>query len=294
MSEKISAAFPFTSQFIEIDGSKIHYIEEGQGDPMLFLHGMPTSNYLWRNIIPRLSEVAHCIAPDLIGMGKSSKPDISYTIFEHIHYIEQFINLKQLTRITMVLHGWGSVIGFYLAHKYPERIKALAFYESYLGPAASSEMLSLLVQQLAVNLKNSKASYKAIVEDNFLINQLLPAAVIRELSAEELAHYAAPFQTKASRKVLWQYVQDLPKENGPIEVVNLIRDYSEWLMTCSQPKLFMYGVPGFMTPIATVVWARQHLPHLTTVDLGEVLHFAQETEPRIFADTLYKWYKALL
>lgn len=110
MSNNISPEFPFESKYIKIQSSNIHYIDEGTGDPILFLHGNPTSSYLWRNIIPFLTPHGRCIAPDLIGMGKSDKPDIDYRFFDHVKYIEGFIEKMELKNMTLVLHDWGSAL----------------------------------------------------------------------------------------------------------------------------------------------------------------------------------------
>jgi len=293
--QTISASCDFDSHFLPVLNEKIHYYDEGSGDPMLFLHGVPTSAYLWRNTIPVLKKTARCIAPDLIGMGKSSKPAAcTYRIFDHINYMDAFISQLALDRITLVLHGWGSLVGFDFARRHPGKIKALVFYESYIKPETHWNELSLPVQQLATLLRNPKASHRAIVEQNYLIEKLLPRAAIRHLSDEEMAHYRAPFLTPASRAPLWQYVQDLPLgTKEPEDVVALIENYSKWLQKTSIPKLMLYAVPGFITPIATVSYAKQHLKNLTMVALDDALHFAQETMPLQFAKAILSWYQAL-
>ena len=284
------ATLPFKSEYVNVHGSKIHYIQSGKGDPILFLHGMPTSNFLWRNIIPVLAEQAHCIAPDLIGMGKSDKPDIEYNLLDHIKYIEGFIKALNLRHITLVVHGWGSVIGFNYAANHEKNIKGLAFYESQVRAAVRWDMLSLLEQQLASMLKNKQSSYKAVVENNFFIDKLLPRSVLRELTEEEMAYYREPFKDAKSRKVLWQFVLDRPFGDGPDEITQLIDDYSKWLQKTSVPKLMMYTIPGFITPVSTIMWCKEHFPNLTIVDLGEGLHFIQETNPQVFAEALAEWY----
>jgi len=285
----VSAECKYPSNYLTIQGSKIHYIEDGTGDPVIFLHGMPTSSYLWRNIIPSLSDKARCIAPDLIGMGASDKPAIEYTIFDHIKYIEGFIEALDLENITFVLHGWGSVVGFDYARRHENKIKALAFFESHVRPTTDWDMLSLPVQHLAMMLKRPGASYHAIVEQNYLINKLLPNGVLRKLSEEELEQYRKPFPDPESRKPLWQYVQDLPLGGGN-GVVALIEKYSQWLQRAPQPKLMMYAIPGFITTMATVQWVKQHIPNLTVVELQNALHFAQESVPDAFSHALRDWY----
>src|SRR3990167_5015514 len=126
--QHVSDEYHYSANFVSVKGSKMHYIQAGAGDPMLFLHGMPTSSYLWRNILPALADRALCIAPDLIGMGASGKPDIDYTVFDHIEYIEGFIQALALRNITLVLHGWGSVIGLDYARRHAHNVRGIAFY----------------------------------------------------------------------------------------------------------------------------------------------------------------------
>lgn len=276
-----------------VKDANIHYVEMGEGDPILFLHGMPTSSYLWRNIMPALSDQARCIAPDLIGMGQSDKPDIAYTIHDHIDYMSAFLDQLDLKNLTLVLHGWGSVVGFELARRHPEKIKAIAFYESHIKPVTNWSDLSLPVQQFAALLKNKKASYHAIVDQNYLIKKLLPSGVVRKLTEEEMKHYEQPFQTKESRKPLWQYVNDLPVGNGPDDVVDLIQRYSDWLTTTTFPKLMLYAMPGFITTMDMVCWGRDHLASLTMISLEDAMHFAQESDPEGFSSALKNWYETL-
>src|ERR671918_2371156 len=132
--QEISAAFPFESHYVEVAGSKMHYVDEGEGDPILFLHGNPTSSYLWRNIIPHVTPVGRAIAPDLIGMGRSDKPDIEYRFFDHAKYIEGFIEKTKLKDITLVVHYWGSGLGFYYAMRNEDKIRGIAFMEAILIP----------------------------------------------------------------------------------------------------------------------------------------------------------------
>ena len=134
ISAEISADFPFSPNCVDVGGSRMHYVDEGEGDPILFLHGNPTSSYLWRNIIPHTAPLGRCLAPDLIGMGKSDKPDIDYGFFDHVKYIEGFIEALGLKNITLVVHDWGSALGFHYARRHEGNVKGLAFMEAILGP----------------------------------------------------------------------------------------------------------------------------------------------------------------
>jgi haloalkane dehalogenase len=128
--QDISADFPYKSKYIEVHGSRIHYVDEGSGDPILFLHGNPTSSYLWCNVIPHVASLARCIAPDLIGMGKSDKPDIEYRFLDYAEYLEGFIDEMGLRNITLVVHDWGSALGFHFAMRHESNVKGLAFMEA--------------------------------------------------------------------------------------------------------------------------------------------------------------------
>jgi len=268
------------SKYIEVKGSKIHYLEQGSGDPILLIHGMPTSSFLWRNIMPPLAEHGRCIAPDLIGMGDSDKPDIDYRVFDHIDYIEGFVKAMNLKNITLVVHGWGSVIGFAIASRHPELFKALAFFEAHVRPTTDWNMLSLPVQQLATLLNRPGASYRAIVQQNYLIKKLLPHGIIRSLSEEDYAVYKKPFPTDDTRQVLWQYVQDLPLGDGPKDVIDLIQGYSKWLKKTPIPKLMLYAMPGFITTVATVQWARDHFKNMQLIGLDDALIFSNKNDYR--------------
>lgn len=286
--------FPYESKYANVLGSKIHYIEQGSGDPIVFLHGIPTSNYLWRNIIPALASYGHCIAPDFIGMGKSDKPDIPYRIFDHIHYIERFIDALGLQKVTLVVHGWGSVVGFDFAARHPSRVKALAFTEGFLRGVDRWDMVALPAQELLSILKSPDKGYKAIVEQNYLLEKALPAMLLQKLEPQAIEYYRAPFLTPESRRPLWQYLKDLPLPDGPDDVKVLIKHYMRQLKKMSIPKLMIYTVPGFITPMGIVNWARIHLPNLKLVEIGEGLNYPQETDPVAVSEALVEWYKEIV
>lgn len=284
----ISDKYPFKSHFIDVDGAKMHYIDEGKGDPIVFLHGIPTWSYVWRNIIPILSKTNRCIAPDLMGMGKSDKPDIEYTIFQHNEYIEKFIEKLGLKNITLVLHGWGSVPGFHYAMKHQDNVKAIVFYESHVRATIHWDMLSLPVQEFASIFNNREKSHDMVINENFFINTALPSGMLRDLTPEEIKNYLEPYKSPESRKPLWQYVLDLPT-GKETDVVEMIRGYSMKLRESDIPKLMFYAVPGFITTIDTVQWCKDNIKNLDIVDLGEAMHFAQESDPELFAHEIQKW-----
>ena len=287
-AEHISADFPYASHFVDVYGSQMHYIEQGEGDPILFLHGVPTSSYVWRNVIPHLATLGRCIALDLIGFGKSDKPPIQYTVFDHIKYVEKFIEVLKLKKMMLVLHGWGSIIGFDYAMRHEDKCKGLVFYEAYLRSLHSSDV-SLPYQEQVLFWQGEEHSNDLVTNGAFFIDKTLPQGMIRSLSDKEMAYYREPFQQPGSEKPLRQYLQDIKLGNGQNEVEKLISSYSKKLIKSSLPKLMLYSMPGFVTTIATVKWAKEHLPNLEIVDVGEALHYAQENNPTLMGEAISIW-----
>jgi haloalkane dehalogenase len=284
----ISEKYPFESHYAPIKGHKIHYIEEGKGSPILFLHGVPTWSYLWRNIIPGLSSSGRCIAPDLIGFGLSDKPEIDYTIFDHIDYIEAFIERLHLENITLVMHGWGSVIGFHYAMRHPENVKGLVFMEGHIRPVIERDMVALPVQERS-SILHHEAGKDIIINSNYYVNKSIPMGTMRKLSKDELAYYQKPFEEPGAGKPIWQFLQDLPTSNKKTPVVELIEVYSKKLQTSDIPKLMLYGFPGFNTTIETVAWAREHFNQLTVVEIEDTLHYIPESQPDEVSKTIRDW-----
>lgn len=289
---RIPSAFPYESKYVDVYGSKMHYIEQGSGDPILFLHGIPASSYIWRNIIPHLSNLGRCIAPDLIGMGKSDKPDIEYSIEDHIRYIGEFINKLGLKRIVFVLHEWGSIIGFHYAMHHEANCKALAFYESYLRPM-NGESLSLPFQEHIMSIENSEITFNALTNGTGYVDQVMPQTMIRPLSNEEIAYYREPFLNNSAEKVLQTYLNELPRGDGTSKADQLIAEYSNRLVESYLSKLMLYSIPGYITTIATVMWAKENLHNLEIAEVGEELHYAQESNPVLMGETISVWLQSL-
>lgn len=281
------------SKYVTVLGSKIHYLEQGEGDTILFLHGIPTSSYLWRNVIPPIAKQGRCIALDLIGMGKSDKPNIPYRVFDYIRYVEGFIEALQLEKITFVLHEWGSVIGFDYAMRHESNVKALIFYESHLRPITTWEMLALPVQELTSMLNAIDRSTDLILNSNYYMEKIFPAGMLRKLTKDEADEYSKPFQTPQDRRLLLQYLNDFPIGKKSTDVNTLIADYSDKLKKSRIPKLMLYTIPGFNTTVDTLVWAKENLKNVFLADVGEDLHYAQESNPELMSDKIIRWLKAL-
>jgi len=176
----ISAEFPYESQFANVLDSNMHYVETGEGDPIIFLHGNPTSSYLWRNILPFSARYGRSIAVDLIGMGQSDKPDINYTFDDHYAYLKTFINHLGLNNITLVVHDWGAALGFNYARQHPNKVKAIAFMEGALPPglpASSLMALSEPQREFFSLLRDPVTGPELVIKQNFFIEQALPNAI---------------------------------------------------------------------------------------------------------------------
>jgi haloalkane dehalogenase len=280
------------SHYVEVLGSKMHYIEDGSGDPVLFLHGIPASSYLWRNVIPYISPLSRCIAVDLIGMGKSDKPNLLYSIDDHIKYIEKFIEALDLKNVTLVMHGWGSIIGFNYAIQHEKNCKGIVFYESYLRPFNKDDV-SLPYQEQITFLDQQKNIMDLVTNTTYFIDKILPQSMMRPLTEEEMMHYRSPFLQEGAGKPLTQYMRELPRSSGQNPVDTLIAAYSKKLMTSELPKLMLYSIPGFITTIATAIWAKDNLPNIELMEVGEELHYAQESNPRLMAETISVWLQSI-
>jgi len=275
---------------INVLDSSMHYVQAGHGgQTMLFIHGMPTSSYVWRHVLPHLADRGTCIAPDLIGMGQSGKPNTQYTFKDHARYLEAFIQALDLNDIILVMHGWGSIVGMQYAMANPDNIAGVVFSEAHIRPLESWEMLALPIQELASLLEDPKKAYQAIVKDNYFMDVLLPHCVMRELSDAEKATYTKPFARPGDRLLLWQYVQELPLGQSDSPITQLIASYTTWLEQSSIPKLILYAMPGFATSVSSVSWALAHWPKTTAIDLPDALHLAQESCPHLFVDGMVDW-----
>jgi haloalkane dehalogenase len=292
-NQSISADFPYPSHYLEVHGSNLHYLDEGAGDPILFLHGNPTSSYLWRNIIPYVTPLGRGIALDLIGMGKSDKPDIEYRFFDHVQYVEGFIEKLRLKNLTLVIHDWGSALGLHYAMRHEETIKGIALMEAILLPVPSWEAFPAGAREMFQAFRTPEVGWDLIVNQNLFVEQVLPGAIVRTLTEEEMNHYREPFTGPQYRKPLWRWPNELPIEGHPADVVEVVATYNARLQQSDLPKLLFYATPGAIMQAPVVEWCRQNLNNLKTVDIGPGIHFLQEDNPHLIGSELANWYKRL-
>lgn len=265
----------------KIFGSRMSYVEEGSGDPIVFLHGNPTSSYLWRNIIPFALDFGRCIAPDLAGMGDSEKlansgPE-SYTFSEHRRYLDALLaHLEVKENVTFVVHDWGSALGFDWANRHRDQVKGLVYMEALVCPLEWDDW-----PEVARNVFQgfrSPGGESMILEKNIFVERLLPLSVIRELTEAEMAVYRRPYlQTGESRRPTLTCPRQIPIANEPEDVAVVVTDYSQWLSSSQLPKLFVNADPGM------ILLGRQRefcrlWPNQEEVTV-KGLHFIQEDSP---------------
>ena len=287
--KEISAEFPFESKYLDVKGSKIHYIEEGKGDPILFLHGNPTSNYLWRNIIPHLASQGRCIAPDLIGMGKSGKPDIDYGFHDTYDYLDAFIKKLGLKNVTLVLHDWGSGMGFHYANLNRDNIKAIAFMEAMYDAPTTFDMPASIRTGLKI-MRTPGLGWLMVNVANMFITKMLPDMILRDLTDEEMKYYAEPYPTIKSRKPLLAWPNAVPFDGGkPKDIAKAVASWNKWLFETELPKLCFYVSPGVAIKEKDITIIKEGMKNLKLIHLGEGLHFIQEDYPHQIGENLAEW-----
>src|SRR5712691_2129435 len=248
----ISAAFPYQKKRQQVLGLEMAYVDEGQGDPIVFLHGNPTFSYIWRNIMPHVEALGRIIAPDLIGMGDSQKlPESgpgSYTFVEHRRYVDALLEaLGVRERITFVVHDWGSALAFDWARRHPDAVRGIAYMEATVKPYTWSEYpgaAGKIFQAL-----RSPAGEQMVLEQNSFIEFNLPAGIVRKLSEEEMNEYRRPFaEPGEGRRPTLTWPRQLPIDGEPADVTEIVTAYGEWLSQSPVPKLFIQGDPGRLQP----------------------------------------------
>ncbi len=302
----INPQLAYTKSYTKVNGKNMAYIEVGRGDPIVFLHGNPTSSYLWRNIIPYLEELGRCIAVDLVGFGDSDKVPGSdparYSFFEHRKYIQEFLEVMGATEnVTIVVHDWGSAIGFDWANNNRQRVKAIAYMEAVIKPIAESDLAvnefqsSDLIDFDALltwyRFRGSEGE-DLVLEKNLFVERCLPAFMIRELTDEEMSQYRRPFQQAGEgRRPQLTLARQVPIDGEPEDVFRAVESYSGWMSENTVPKLLIRGDPGMMIAGPMLEYARTwHNQKEVTV---RGVHFIQEDSPDEIGQALTDWYQEL-
>ncbi|MBO9395107.1 haloalkane dehalogenase [Shimia sp. R9_2] len=292
----MSTAFREKKKFATVLGKQMAYIEEGEGDPIVFLHGNPTSSYLWRNVMPHLAGRGRLIAPDLIGMGDSDKLDDSgperYTFVEHRRYLYALLETLGVTEnVTLVIHDWGSALGFHWAHSNPEKVKGIAFMEGIVAPVPSWDSFPAAARPIFEAMR-SPAGEEMILENNTFVEAILPGSILRDLSEEEMAEYRRPFANAGEdRRPTLTWPRQIPIEGNPADVAEIVGAYSAWLRETDLPKLFVNAEPGALIsgPVRDYV---RTFPNLSEVTVAGS-HFIQEDSPDEIGTAIKDWHATL-
>lgn len=288
----ISSEERYPKKHIEILGSEMAYVEVGSGDPIVFLHGNPTSSYLWRNIIPHLEGAGRCIAPDLIGQGDSDKLEDSgpdrYRFVEHRRYLDALLEALGVERnVTLVIHDWGSGLGFDWANRHRDAVKGIAYMEAIVRPIAGWDEWPDAARQVFQALR-SPAGEQMILEKNVFVENILPGSVLRGLTDAEMAVYRRPFQEPGeSRRPTLTWPRQIPIAGEPEDVTAIARDYSAWLAESDVPKLFVNAEPGAILTGASREFCRSW-PKQTEVTVAGS-HFIQEDSPDEIGQAIASW-----
>jgi haloalkane dehalogenase len=275
---------------IKVLDTEISYVDTGAGKPIVFLHGNPTSSYLWRNIIPYASGLGRCLAPDLVGMGQSGKsPTRAYRFVDHARYLDAWFEALELTSdLILVVHDWGSALGFHRATRFPNQIAAIAYMEAIALPRRWEEFgeAGNIFKAL-----RSNAGEEMILGQNFFVETILRRSVIRELSDEEMARYRAPFLERENRLPTLVWPRQIPIDGEPQDVTEICERYGAFLSRSTMPKLLVLGDPGAIVTGRTRDFCRAWPNQREITVKGR--HFLQEDSPHEIGVALADFVKAV-
>ncbi len=271
-----ASADPHPRRNIRVLDSEISYVDTGRGDPIVFLHGNPTSSYLWRNVIPHVAALGRCLAPDLVGMGRSGKsPANAYRFGDHATYLDAWFEALGLTKdVILVVHDWGSALGFHRAFRHPKQIAAIAYMEAIALPMRWEDFGEAAGIFQALRSDNGE---QMILEDNFFVETILPHNVMRKLSEAEMAAYRAPYLEREARLPTLVWPRQIPVGGEPADVAAIVESYGKWLSRSPIPKLLVLGDPGAITRGRTRDFCRSWPNQREVTVKGG--HFLQEDSP---------------
>jgi haloalkane dehalogenase len=293
MSGREIAAAELPKKRVTISGRRMAYSEMGEGDPIVFLHGNPTSSYLWRNVMPHLAGQGRCIAPDLIGMGDSEKLEPSgperYTFREHRRFLDAFLETLGITRnVTLVIHDWGSALGFDWANRHRGAVEGIAYMEGIVRPLEWDEW-NQDARRIFEGFR-SEAGEEMILKRNLFIEAVLPGSILRKLTDEEMAVYRRPFAEEGeSRRPTLSWPRQIPLGGEPADVVEIAADYARWMSQNGLPKLFINADPGAILTGAQREFCRGWKNQTEVTVRGS--HFLQEDSPHEIGEAIAAWRK---
>lgn len=269
--------------------STIFYREVGTGAPIVFLHGNPTSSHLWRGILPAVGDPGWKLAPDLIGMGDSGKPDIEYTFADHARYLDAWFDALGLDSVVLVGHDWGGALAFDWAARHPGRVRGVAFTETIVKPMTWQEFPEG-GRELFRAIKTAEVGEAMILDDNLFIEQVLPGSIDNGLSKKDLDAYRKPYPTRESRRPILQWARAMPLGGEPAEVVARIERYDEWLaQSADVPKLVLTFDPGAMMTPELIDWCVTNMANLEVENCGAGGHHTPEDQPDAIGAAISAW-----
>jgi haloalkane dehalogenase len=285
---------PLEKKYVDVLGSRMAYHERGEGAPVLFLHGNPTSSYLWRDVIPELEGFGRLIVPDLIGMGDSGKlPDVgpdTYRFVTHRKYLDAFIDavIGTTESIVFVVHDWGSALGFDWAYRHRDRLRGITYMEAIVRPIAGWEEWSPSATPIFQGFRSDKGE-GMILDRNMFVERVLPGSVLRKLSETEIAEYRRPFATREDRWPTLTWPRQIPIAGEPAEVVGIVDAYSQWMAANEIPKLFVNADPGAILIGAPREFCRGWINQTEVTVPGS--HFIQEDSGPAIGQAVAAWMK---
>jgi haloalkane dehalogenase len=274
----LSAVDLYLRKRVRVLDSEMAYVDTGAGDPVVFLHGNPTSSYLWRNVIPHLAGPRRCLAPDLIGMGESGKsPGGTYRFADHARYLDGWFEALGLSHnVVLVVHDWGSALGFDWARRHPERVTGVAYMEAIVRPVTWQEWPE--AGRKIFQAMRSPGGEDMVLQKNVFVERILPASVIRSLAPEEMERYRAPYREAGeSRRPTLTWPREIPVDGEPADVVRIVQNYADWLTKSPMPKLFINADPGSILVGSQREFCRRWPSQREATVRGK--HFVQEDSP---------------
>jgi haloalkane dehalogenase len=271
--------------------STIHYEETGAGTPIVFLHGNPASSHVWRNVLPEVGP-GRLLAPDLIGMGRSGKPDLDYSFADHARYLDAWFDALGLDEVVLVGHDWGGALAFDWAARHPDRVRGVAFFESIVKPMAWEDLSPQAAERSRL-IRTPGPGEELVLEQNLFVRQAFTGGVRTPVSPDDLATYLEPYPTPESRKPILAWARQLPLGGDPAELVARIEAYDDWLAASGEvPKLLLTfeGSPTLLIGPELRDWCAAHLAALEIVHGGEAGHHAAEDRPKEIAHELGEWF----
>lgn len=281
--------------YLEVHGKRMAYVETGEGDPIVFQHGNPTSSYLWRNVMPHLADQGRCIAIDLIGMGDSDKLQDSgphrYTFAEHRHYLDEALRVLGVTeRVTWVIHDWGSALGFDWCRRHPDAALGIAYMEAIVRPLTWDEW-NPDARPVFEGFR-SEAGEKMVLEKNLFVERVLPGSVLRGLTDEEMAVYRRPFaEPGEDRRPTLTWPRQIPLDGEPADVHAIVSEYAKWMAANDLPKLFVNAEPGAILIGAQREFCRAWRNQTEVTVPGS--HFIQEDSPDAIGRAVADWRRGI-